>query len=61
MSLYFAQNGVGTFKCCTMVYNPPERHYEFDQDFTDPSKMPPGTPRFIDVVNVDMVQDLKPR
>jgi hypothetical protein len=61
VSLYFAQNGVGTFKCCTMVYNPPERHYEFDQDFTDPSKMPPGTPRFIDVVNVDMVQDLKPR
>jgi hypothetical protein len=61
VSLYFAQNGVGTFKCCGMVYNPPERHYNFDVDFTDPSKMPPGTPRFIDVVNVDMVQDLKPR
>jgi hypothetical protein len=61
VSLYFAQNGVGTFKCCGMVYNPPERHYNFDIDFTDPSKMPPGTPRFIDVVNVDMVQDLKPR
>lgn len=61
VSLYFAQNGVGTFKCCNMVYNPPVRHYAFDLDFTDPSKMPPGTPRFIDVVNVDMVQDLKPR
>jgi hypothetical protein len=61
VSLYFAQNGVGTFKCCGTVYNPPERHYNFDLDFTDPSKMPPGTPRFIDVVNVDMVQDLKPR
>jgi hypothetical protein len=61
VSLYFAQNGVGAFKCCNMVYNPPVRHYAFDQDFTDPSKMPPGTPRFIDVVNVDMVQDLKPR
>ncbi|MGC2743449.1 MAG: pilus assembly PilX N-terminal domain-containing protein [Candidatus Angelobacter sp.] len=61
VSLYFAQNGVGTFKCCNMVYSPPDRHYNFDQDFTDPSKMPPGTPRFIDVVNVDMVQDLKPR
>jgi hypothetical protein len=61
VSLYFAQNGVGTFKCCNMVYNPPVRHYGFDLDFTDPSKMPPGTPRFIDVVNVDMAQDLKPR
>jgi len=61
VSLYSAQYGVGTFKCCNMVYSPPERHYEFDIDFTDPSKMPPGTPRFIDVVNVDMTQDLKPR
>jgi hypothetical protein len=61
VSLYFAQYGVGAFKCCNMVYNPPGRNYSFDLDFTDPSKMPPGTPRFIDVVNVDMVQDLKPR
>jgi hypothetical protein len=61
VSLYFAQYGVGAFKCCNMVYNPPGRNYAFDTDFTDPSKMPPGTPRFIDVVNVDMVQDLKPR
>ncbi|HWS16835.1 MAG TPA: pilus assembly PilX N-terminal domain-containing protein [Candidatus Elarobacter sp.] len=61
VSLYFAQYGVGAFKCCNMVYNPPGRNYAFDTDFVDPSKMPPGTPRFIDVVNVDMVQDLKPR
>jgi hypothetical protein len=61
VSLYSAQYGVGTFKCCNMVYSPPDRRYEFDLDFTDPSKMPPGTPRFIDVVNVDMTQDLKPR
>ncbi|MGB8128210.1 MAG: PilX N-terminal domain-containing pilus assembly protein [Candidatus Angelobacter sp.] len=61
VSLYFAQNGVGTFKCCNMVYNPPVRHYAFDLDFTDPSKMPPGTPRFIDVVNVDMTQDMTAR
>jgi hypothetical protein len=61
VSLYFSQYGVGAFKCCNMVYNPPGRNYGFDLDFTDPSKMPPGTPRFIDVVNVDMVQDLNPR
>jgi hypothetical protein len=61
VSLYFAQYGVGSFKCCNMVYNPPGRNYSFDIDFTDPSKMPPGTPRFIDVVNVDMTQDMTPR
>ena len=61
VSLYFSQYGVGAFKCCNMVYNPPGRNYSFDLDFTDPSKMPPGTPRFIDVVNVDMTQDLTPR
>lgn len=61
VSLYFSQYGVGVFKCCNMVYTPPNRNYAFDTDFLDPSKMPPGTPRFIDVVNVDVVQDMTPR
>jgi hypothetical protein len=61
VSLYYAQNGVGVFKCCNMVYTPPNRNYAFDVDFLDPNKMPPGTPRFIDVNNVDVVQDMKPR
>lgn len=61
VSLYFSRYGVGVFKCCDMVYRPPDRKYAFDADFLDPSKMPPGTPRFIDVVNVDVVQDMKPR
>jgi type IV pilus assembly PilX-like protein len=61
VSLYNSRYGVGVFKCCTIVYSPPQRNYSFDTDFLDPSKMPPGTPRFIDVVNVDVVQDFKPR
>jgi type II secretory pathway pseudopilin PulG len=61
VSLYFSRYGVGVFKCCNMVYTPPNRNYAFDTDFLDPSKMPPGTPRFIDVVNVDVVQDMTPR
>lgn len=61
VSLYFSRYGVGVFKCCDMVYRPPNRNYAFDTDFLDPSKMPPGTPRFIDVVNVDVVQDMTPR
>ena len=61
VSLYNSRYAVGVFKCCTIVYSPPQRNYSFDTDFLDPSKMPPGTPRFIDVVNVDVVQDFKPR
>jgi hypothetical protein len=61
VSLYNSRYGVGVFKCCTIIYSPPQRNYSFDTDFLDPSKMPPGTPRFIDVVNVDVVQDLSPR
>jgi hypothetical protein len=61
VSLYNSRYAVGAFKCCTIVYSPPQRKYSFDSDFLDPSKMPPGTPRFIDVVNVDVVQDLTPR
>ena len=61
VSLYFSQYGVGAFKCCNMVYQPPARNYSFDTDFLDPSKMPPGTPRFVDVVNVDVSQDFTPR
>jgi hypothetical protein len=61
VSLFYAQNAVGAFKCCNMVYTPPDRKYAFDIDFLDPNKMPPGTPRFVDIVNVDVVQDMKPR
>ena len=61
VSLYFSQYGIGAFKCCNMVYTPPNRNYNFDTDFLDPSKMPPGTPRFVDVVNVDVTQDFTPR
>lgn len=61
VSLYYSQNAVGAFKCCNMVYTPPGRNYAFDIDFLDPSKMPPGTPRFIDVNNVDVIQDMTPR
>jgi len=35
--------------------------HTFDTDFLDPGKMPPGTPRFVDVVNVDVTQDFTPR
>jgi type II secretory pathway pseudopilin PulG len=60
VSLYYSQYATGTFKCCTMVYNPPNRNYYFDTAFLDPTKLPPGTPMLQDVVNLTYWQDFKP-
>ncbi len=51
-SLFYSMYATGVFKCCGMVYSPPQRHYEFDLDFQDINKMPPGTPTFRDVVSL---------
>ena len=56
VSLFFSQYATGVFKCCGTVYSPPTRNYAFDTDFLDLSKLPPGTPRFRDVVNVGFQQ-----
>src|SRR5581483_8174253 len=56
VSLYYSAYATGVFKCCGTVYSPPTRAYAFDQDFTDLSKMPPGTPRFRDVVSLGFQQ-----
>jgi hypothetical protein len=61
VSLYYAEYTTGIFKCCQTVYRPPIRNYQFDLDFTDISKMPPGTPRFQEVINVGYKQDLNYR
>ena len=52
VSLYYSMYGTGVYKCCGTVYSPPTRNYAFDTDFQDLSKMPPGTPRFRDVVSL---------
>jgi len=60
VSLYYSQYATGTFKCCTLVYSPPNRNYYFDTTFLDPAKLPPGTPMLQDVVNLTYWQDFKP-
>jgi len=60
VSLYYAQYATGTFKCCALVYSPPNRNYYFDTAFLDPNKLPPGTPMLQDVVNLTYWQDFKP-
>ena len=56
VSLYYSQYATGIFKCCGTVYSPPNRNYAFDLDFQDVTKLPPGTPKFRDVVDVGFQQ-----
>jgi len=49
VSLYYNHQAVGLYKCCTNVYSPPTRGYNFDTDFLDPFLLPPKTPMFRDI------------
>jgi len=60
VSLYYSEYANGIYKCCNTVYSPPTRAYAFDTDFLDLDKLPPGTPRFRDVVNLGFRQILTP-
>jgi len=60
VSLYTSQYATGTFKCCATVYSPPGRNYSFDSLFLNPADLPPGTPRFTDIVNLTYRQDFTP-
>ena len=60
VSLYYSEYATGLYKCCSAVYGPPTRSYAFDTDFLDLDKLPPGTPRFRDVVNLGFRQVLIP-
>jgi hypothetical protein len=61
VSFYYSRQAVGVFKCCTVVYGAPKRDYAFDQNFLDPAKLPPGTPRFQDIDNLGYHQDFSPQ
>jgi hypothetical protein len=49
INLYYGRQAIGTFKCCNTVYNPPTRGYNFDNNFLNPTLLPPRTPLFRDV------------
>jgi hypothetical protein len=61
VSLYYATYATGIFKCCTVVYNPPNRNFFFDIDFTSPQGLPPGTPMFRDVESLGYRQGFATR
>jgi Tfp pilus assembly protein PilX len=52
VSLYWSMYDTGTFKCCSLVYSPPDRQYNFDTLFSLPANLPPGTPMFRNVDNL---------
>ncbi len=60
VSLYWNQYANGTFKCCNLVYDPPDREYVFDPLFTQPVNLPPGTPMFRNVDNLSYRQNFNP-
>jgi Tfp pilus assembly protein PilX len=57
VSLYYSTYATGTFKCCNLVYNPPNRNYVFDPLFASPQNLPPGTPMFRNVDNLSYRQN----
>jgi Tfp pilus assembly protein PilX len=61
VSLYYSAYATGVFKCCKTVYAPPSRGYAFDIEFQALDHLPPGTPRFEDVVNLGFRQDFTNR
>jgi Tfp pilus assembly protein PilX len=60
ISMYYNRQALGTFKCCTTVYSPPTRGYNFDTEFLTPSLLPPRTPLFRDVDTTGFTQLLLP-
>jgi hypothetical protein len=61
VSLYYSEYATGTFKCCTMVYSAPNRNFYFDTAFLDPTNLPPATPEFQDIVNLNYYQNFTPQ
>jgi hypothetical protein len=60
LSFYYNRQAVGTYKCCTNVYNPPTRRYNFDVEFLQPNLLPPRTPMFRDVNTTGFTQLIMP-
>ena len=60
VSIYYNHQAQGIYKCCTTVYNPPARGYEFDTNFLTPSLLPPLTPMLRTVSAIGFTQMLLP-
>jgi hypothetical protein len=59
-SLFISRQAVMPYKCCTTVYDPPSRGYNFDTEFLTPALLPPRTPMFRDVNITGFSQVIRP-
>jgi len=60
VSFYLNRQAVGIYKCCDVVYQPPNRGYKFDTDFLTTNLLPPRTPMFRDINTLTFRQLLRP-
>ncbi|MGA8222732.1 MAG: hypothetical protein WB780_13855, partial [Candidatus Acidiferrales bacterium] len=60
VSLYYNRQGSGVYKCCTTVYSPPGRGYNFDTDFLTPNLLPPRTPMFRAINTIGFTEYILP-
>ncbi len=61
VSFFFNRADTGLYKCCTTVYNPPTRGYNFDAEFSQgPQWLPPRTPTLRSINTVGFTQELLP-
>lgn len=44
--LYHSTQALGPYNADSSIYSPPIRNWAFDISFTDPTRLPPGTPSF---------------
>lgn len=44
--LYHSTQALGPYNANSTIYSPPTRNWAFDISFTDPRRLPPGTPSF---------------
>jgi hypothetical protein len=60
VNFFSSRQAVGTYKCCSNVYKPPTRAYNFDAEFLQMSLLPPKSPAFRDVNTLTFRQILRP-
>jgi hypothetical protein len=60
ISFYTNRQAVGVYKCCDVVYSPPNRGFNFDTEFLTPALLPPRTPMFRTLNTLSFRQVLRP-
>ena len=56
VSLFSSESAVGVYRCCQSVFSLAAGDYSYDSDFADPSNLPPGSPRFQEIVTLGFRQ-----